>query len=357
MNRSDTLFILFLLLNTFQSTKLFTPNDLLNETPKKLFKQFTADLNKKYDRKSPEGKERFNNFQNNIDYVNHRNQNINNYRLTLNKFADLSPEEYRLKLGLVADKKSIRELEKMRPVDYSMSFISKSSKIRSKSLDTEFYHTDWSEYFLPARSQEECGSCWAFSATGTIEAHYAIQYGQQFYLSPQYLMNCVSQNQGCNGGTFANTYMWLLNNGLVRDELFPYTKLPKRCSRVSSRNIITSLYDFEFCSSYSLYMKCTDEIVYEFLQRGPVNVGIDANSPDFMNYESGIFTYDKCEESNHAVTLVGYGRDAYTDLEYWLIRNSWGTSWGENGYMRVKRDAANHNSCFITDEAFLPIIY
>jgi len=117
-------------------------------------------------------------------------------------------------------------------------------------------------------------------------------------------------------------------------------------SVISSPNIKVSSYDF--CEG-----NCTEEIIYGYLKRGPVLIGVDGENQNFRNYKSGIYN-KTCHNLNHAVILVGYGTDKDTKKDYWLIRNSWGPDWGENGYVRIERNMRNNYSCFVTMIAFAP---
>jgi len=226
--------------------------------------------------------------------------------------------------------------------------------VQSTNSSTPYPSIDWSSYFLDCRSQGSCGSCWAFSFSGTLEAHIAIYgLGPKAYLSPQYLINCDTVDGGCNGGAFPNTFGWIQSNGHILDTLLPYSGNQTTCDNTLSNQTSASMPNFYFCSSLSLQQPCSEDLLYSFLQKGPVNVGIDASSDDFMNYASGTFTNSNCAQSNHAVILCGFGVDA-SGNQYWLIRNSWGTDWGQNGYIQVLRNDTNNNSCFIGQEAFIP---
>jgi len=99
---------------------------------------------------------------------------------------------------------------------------------------------------------------------------------------------------------------------------------------------------------------CSEAVVYGFLVNGPVNVGIASSSADFQNYAGGIWD-EACGPADHAVILAGFGTDPLTKKDFWIVRNSWGTDWGNNGYIKVARNLTNNGSCHLTEEAYQPI--
>jgi len=213
---------------------------------------------------------------------------------------------------------------------------------------------DWTNFFLPARVQGVCGSCWAFSISGVLEATLAIKVGIKQYLSPQWLLNCDNLDAGCGGGAFVNTFTWIKGNGTIPESALPYAGVAGTCNMNLSNSVTAQPTGFQFCASASQSNPCSESLIYSFLQQGPVNVGIDASSADFQAYASGVYTGACTAASNHAVILAGYGLDSATQKEYWLIRNSWGVSWGHNGYIKIARNATNNNSCFTMSEAWIP---
>jgi len=149
---------------------------------------------------------------------------------------------------------------------------------------------------------------------------------------------------------FADALKYIQQSGLVLESKMGYTGKSDQCdnSLISSPNVKISGYNY--CLG-----NCTESYVYSLLQSGPVLVGIDGENQNFRNYKSGIYSLP-CNSMNHAVILVGYGFDDATKKNYWVIRNSWGMDWGENGYTRIERNVNNNNSCFVTYSAFSPIL-
>lgn len=156
---------------------------------------------------------------------------------------------------------------------------------------------------------------------------------------------------GCNGGDMRTGDKYIMAKGVMNDMDYTFQGYSSTC-RYNYLKPLTYITGYSYCSNASAN-KCTFNIVYNLLAKGPVAVTIDGGTWGFQNYMSGIFTA-YCSQVNHAVTLVGYG---WTSTQkYWIVRNSWGSSWGENGYIRVAVNSANSNSCFIEYEAVLPLI-
>jgi len=228
--------------------------------------------------------------------------------------------------------------------------------LRKKGDDRE--PVDWRPNFSAVRDQLRCGSCWAFSTTGAIEGNLGVKNNVKGFpwLSPQQFVDCDTLDKGCNGGSFIGSFKYYLaKNKLELDADYPYTGVQGTCS-LDSNKATYGITSYQYCT-YINYLKfCSDDIVYGYLSKGPVSVTISAGTDDFQHYKSVVYTHDCTQEyADHAVILVGYGTDE-TAGDYWIVRNSWNDSWGEAGYIRVAVNAANNDSCLLTQQAYLPVV-
>ncbi|KAL1494131.1 hypothetical protein ABEB36_009777 [Hypothenemus hampei] len=257
------------------------------------------------------------------------------YKMGINKFGDQSPEEF---LGFLKHKSGQRSLNK------------EASKIADLHKPDLPNATDWREMnaVTPVRDQKNCAASWAFSVTGSLEGFYHLRYKRfksPVAFSVQQLIDCDEANYGCYGGNEASAMDYFTTFGIETDSAYPYVALKNLCQY--NQSIV-----FAHLESF-IPIEPEDEqtilIVVGFL--GPVSVAIDATRLQF--YESGIFSDNTCSKTttNHAVLAVGYNKDNTTDLDYWIVKNSWGTSWGEDGYFKIKRGV---NECAFAMEAVYP---
>jgi len=211
----------------------------------------------------------------------------------------------------------------------------------------------------PVKDQGQCGSCWAFSTTGSLEGMYAIQTGELVSFSEQQLVDCDNfkhggKDHGCNGGIMDNAFGWIgENGGLCTEESYPYVsgngekQSCKTTCNLVPKSQIQSWVD----------VQSTDEAMMTAIAQQPVSIAIEADQIDFQLYESGVLT-SKCGTTlDHGVLVVGYGTENGED--YYLVKNSWGTSWGDQGYIKLGRGPQYNDGqgqCGILLEASYPIL-
>ena len=190
----------------------------------------------------------------------------------------------------------------------------------------------------PVKEQGSCGSCWSFSTTGALEGAYFIKTGTLVSFSEQQLVDCDNlryggHNHGCNGGLMDSAFEWIAENGgLCSEKDYPYisgdgSKNPcqKTCKEVDGSEVVDYI-DVYPSDDFSMMLA---------LSQQPVSIAIDASGRDFQLYKSGVFTATCGIDLDHGVLAVGYGSENGRD--YYLVKNSWGTSWGDKGYIKLGR--------------------
>ena len=271
------------------------------------------------------------NFANNDDLIETHNGKNLSYSLGHNQFSHMSIDEWRayVKLGLQ------RPSPDMKPL-----------RVHAAPADTTGLATevDWVSKGAVAsvKDQGQCGSCWAFSATGAIEGAVAIKYGTVVDFSEQHFVDCDNfknggKDMGCNGGLMDHAFSWAQKNGGICSlKDYPYvsgtTKTSGTCADSSctkdSRTAPKGYVDVQVNS---------DAAMMSALNLQPVAVAIEADEATFQLYKSGVLTASCGTTLDHGVLAVGYGTDSATGLDYYKVKNSWGTSWGESGYIRLQR--------------------
>ncbi|KAK9696843.1 hypothetical protein RND81_08G000700 [Saponaria officinalis] len=332
------LIILFLVLQFLFSTGYPAQ---YSSTEVELFEQWRVKHGKVYEH-GEELLKGFENFKQNRKYVLEKNSNgSSGHRVGLNKFADMSNQEFR--------NIYLRKLK--RPVRLG------TQKHTWQNLDSRCHappvSLDWRKYGVvtPVKDQGSCGSCWAFSTTGGIEGINAISKGELISLSEQELVDCDATNEGCNGGYMDYAFEWVIQNGGIDTEAdYPYTGVDTICNANKEAKRAVSIEGYEDVEETERGLLCATV-------KQPISVGIDASSLDFQLYAGGIYDGDCSSDPNnidHAALIVGYG--SLGDTDYWIVKNSWGTSWGIQGYIYIRRNTnLPYGVCAINAQASYPI--
>jgi len=270
------------------------------------------------------------------------------FTMGLNEFTDKTTEE-------------MSKMKGYRPATSTSAV--RSSRAKRQALMPTYYNTvpvsdlpatvDWVDqgWVGPVQDQGQCGSCWAFSAAASLSAQYYNKTKTFVLLSEQNLVDCTPYlgNVGCKGGAFQYAFEYVMDVGIDSLASYPYTAVDGTCV-YSAANSVTMDNGWRNIVTYS--EAALQQAVTEV---GPVSVGINAGLESFQMYEGGVYAPSGCDPNalDHAVVVVGYG---VTDegQAYWLIQNSWGTSWGMEGFMMMARN--DNNMCGIASDAGFPVI-
>lgn len=230
------------------------------------------------------------------------------------------------------------KLKQAKNLDHS---ISDASTVTAEDLD-------WrrADVLTPVKDQgDDCGSCWAFAAVGAVESIYKMLQDTDLDLSAQYLMNCEKRCMACAGGFADLALDYIKNQGVPESSAAPYHAKDEACEPVDEDRYFIDLFT----------VTTGDEVFTKSLVLSPtiVNIGV---SDRLFDYKGGIYDDECSVQLNHSVLLVGEGYDEKTKKRYWILKNSWGTHWGENGYFRLERTMEGVDKCGILTTGLNPFI-
>jgi len=338
---------------------------LMNESPKELFKAYHFLFEKTYSLNSEEGVTRYRNFKKTLDYIKQRNAENLTFQLGLNQFSDLTREEYKARLiPKEAFKRQQQEIQRFLVEDGYIDFDTYADN--EETTPSAGFTANWTSSFVAIKNQGQCGSCWTFSAAGALEVNYYIanKLKTPISFSEEQIVDCASSaGDGCNGGSSNYAFKYTASSGIELESAYPYTAGNGKSGTCKYNKALATYKNksYNYCTNSNengeKVKACTLASWQAFLALGPFSVYMEADSSDFQNYRKGVLVFkttDCANGADHAVIAVGWGVDSTTGLTYVLVRNSWGTSWGEGGYFRVKYDPTNHDTCYITGSAFQP---
>jgi len=327
----------------------FTNEQYLAMNTAQVFKDWSKDFNKAYS-DVEETAHRYSVWLTNLERIAQSNSLPLTYKLRLNQFADLTDDEFREKVmgskGACYRSKKFKNFPK----------ISTNGKSKNVKMPGALpASVDWTTkgVVTPVKNQGDCGSCWAFSATGSMECEWAIQTGTLNSLSEQQLVDCsdAEGNEGCDGGEMDDAFKYAeKEGGLCSETEYPYTGVDGTCKATTcgtKYNAIKSYTD----------VTVDDETALETaVVSGCVSVAIEADQAAFQYYSSGVLTGLCGTSLDHGVLVVGYGTDG--SQEYWKVKNSWGSTWGMAGYVYICRDCSKNGvegECGINMDPSYPV--
>ncbi|GBM48140.1 Cathepsin L [Araneus ventricosus] len=266
--------------------------------------------------------------------------------------ADMGLSTYRKGLNAYSDH-SEDEVKKYRKGYKDPGYHGNSTTwVRASNMDPPDA-VDWRDKGLVTRvkDQGQCGSCWAFCAIGSLEGQHKKKSGDLVALSEQQLVDCSTDgvNNGCDGGIMSAAFEYIkISDGVDSEKSYPYREEQGECNFKPENVVATCTGYVELPSGDESALKDSVATV------GPISVAIDAGHDSFMSYKNGIYDEPDCSSTqfDHAVVVVGYGVE--DGMDYWLLKNSWGESWGMNGYMKMARN--KNNMCGIASKASYPLV-
>lgn len=309
------------------------------------FDKFTKDHQVNYERQHHERKGRHN-FMHNFRFINGKNRELQHYKLKVNRYADTNLSELSYLRG------RLRSTGYNGGLDYAEHHNLQNG---ARELNDLPAYWDWSlrGAVTPVKDQAVCGSCWSFGTSGTVEGAYFVKKGVLPKLSQQQMVDCSWKfgNNGCDGGEDFRAYAYIMEaGGLATEEDYGnYLGVDGKChdGEVTKTAKISGFYNVTTNS--------VEALKHALINYGPVTVAIDASRPTFTFYSHGVYNDEKCNKSpdglDHQVLAVGYVEiDGQTA---WLVKNSWSTYWGNNGYILM---SAKNNVCGVMDAPTVPII-
>ncbi|KAG5683610.1 hypothetical protein PVAND_012883 [Polypedilum vanderplanki] len=307
------------------------------------FEEYKKKYNKSYQTREEEQQAKANYIQSEKAKEAHNQRKNETYKQSTTEHSDKS-YEWKVKNRMGAKKSA-------------NSRASKASSKLPNSLSTRMGEdvpdsVDWSPWCSPIKDQSDCGSCWAFASVAVLEYLMNVIRGEIITLSEQSLVDCDNSSSACGGGWPTYAFDHIISKGIVSNKDYQYLAFQSEC--------IEHYFDpvLYIDDTYELEVKGDEEYLkYLVATYGPIVVVIYATD-GLVQYQNGVYYETSCPNDmnsyNHAIVVVGYGTDNTTipPMDYWLIRNSWSTSWGLNGYGKFARN--QQNLCGIANYAMLP---
>jgi len=277
----------------------------------------------------------------NREFVNRHNRQNHGYTLELNSFADIQWPHWIHRKGynhIMADNEQVFKIPTLGD-SYQDDSLPVSVDWRDKGVVTH------------VKNQQQCGSCWAFSAVGSMEGQHALKTGKLVSLSESQIVDCDvnGSDAGCSGGFMDRAFKYVISQGGIDTEkTYPYDPQDEPCV-FNKTNVGATFSGFKDVKGGEKGLK------QAVAKIGPISVAIDASSSTFQFYSGGVYYDSTCSSTmlDHGVLVVGYGKTV-NGTDYWIVKNSWGDSWGEKGYIYMSRN--RDNNCGIATQPSYPIV-
>ena len=354
INRPFSRSILYSKINNFESNELYYEKEYYKYLVDYNFIQESDNFkcnNDCIDEIIEERKDKFEIFKENYKRIQEFNSQNHSFTLDINQFADTYNDTnyynnnfnkdfiYAENYDLMKKKMTLYDIIKYdfisikQLIEYPQYYLDKYRNISNSLI--------WNDRFVSSvKNQGRCGSCWAFSTTGMIESNMRINKYNTPILSTQELVDCSSENSGCGGGLMHLALDYCIeNDGLVSEEDYPYNATTRICKLYNNSEI--NKVNGSNVKNYNFIVPRSVIDIMASLKKGPIALALDASPFEFRFYKQGVIDVSPSNYSrlNHAVLLTGYS--TYENGSYWLIQNSWGEKWGDNGYVKIKIENGN----------------
>jgi cathepsin L len=319
----------YITLGSLSTTGVTVSATMTESEAQSAFAGFVSEFDKSYSH--DEFFYRFTVYKQNMEFIAKHNAEGHSFTTAINEFGDLTPEEF-AKTFKGFNGRSNNYFRSLNTVEDNMEDMDDSLDWVAEGAVT------------PVKNQGQCGSCWAFSTTGSTEGANFLKTGTLNSYSEQQLVDCAgSTGSMClEGGLMDDAFQWIIQNGgICLESDYPYTAADGTCQ--------TSCQSSGTVSNFTDVTQGSEDSLMTQLLLGPTSIAIDASGSGFQFYSGGVYTKFCGKSLDHGVLLVGYGTDSGTD--YWKIKNSWGASWGEQGYIRFVR---GKDECGLSDSASRP---
>lgn len=303
-----------------------------------LFQHFKEDYGKSY-ASTVEEEQRFLIFKDNVNFAHETNAANYSFRLGVTEYADQTADEFgETHFGMRIPDKQWGDLPNLGIHEYKGEPLADSVDWNAKGAVT------------PVKNQGQCGSCWSFSTTGSLEGAWEIATKKLVSISEQQFVDCDKVDSGCSGGLMDSAFKYAEANALCTEESYPYKGVGGTCQATSCtvgvpKGDVVGFKDVPADNK---------EAMMSAIAQQPVSIAIEADKRVFQLYKTGVLQSLCGSSLDHGVLAVGYGTESGTD--YWLVKNSWGPTWGAEGFIKLLRGKGGAGECGLLKQASYPVV-
>jgi KDEL-tailed cysteine endopeptidase len=293
-------------------------------------------------------------FIHNLATIRAHNAKNHPWKMAVNRFSDLTGDEFKELMNFATCRKHMNVTRRLREKRQKGKLQQVRNPKNAATVDWRSTNNPLGKVAVtPVKNQGGCGSCWSFSASGAVEGAWVVGGNSLVSLSEQELVSCDKQDNACNGGLMDYAFEYVKTNGLTTEDNYPYVsgdgQVPAcDTSKVAQKS--ATINDYVDVQTQS------EDALENALNIGPVAIAIEADQYSFQSYTSGVLTASCGDSLDHGVLAVGYGHDSDSNLDYWIVKNSWGSSWGLDGYVLLERHiSSTSGQCGILMQPSYPV--